>query len=31
LLPPAAKAHLRAGHWRDARAFIDGKLAEVGL
>jgi hypothetical protein len=31
LLPPAAKAHLRAEHWRDAHAFIDGKLTEAGL
>jgi hypothetical protein len=31
LLPPAAKAHLRAEHWRDAHAFIDGKLTETGL
>src|SRR3569833_1305483 len=31
LLPPAAKAHLRAEHWRDAHAFIDRKLTEAGL
>ena len=31
LLPPAAKAHLRAEHWRDAHAFIDSKLTEAGL
>jgi hypothetical protein len=31
LLPPAAKAHLRAQHWHEAHAFIDQKLAEAGL
>ncbi|HEY0303159.1 MAG TPA: hypothetical protein VGC36_17565, partial [Rhizomicrobium sp.] len=31
LLPPAAAAHLRAGHWRDAEAFIADKLSEAGL
>ena len=31
LLPPAPHAHLRADHWRDAHAFIDGKLTEAGL
>jgi hypothetical protein len=31
LMPPAADAHLRADHWRDAEAFIDTKLSEAGL
>lgn len=31
LLPPAAGAHLRAEHWRDAQAFISAKLTEAGL
>ncbi len=31
LLPPAAAAHLRAEHWRDAESFIAGKLTEAGL
>ena len=31
LLPPAAAAHLRAEHWRDAHAFIDARLTEAGL
>jgi len=31
LLPPAARAHLRAEHWRDAHAFIDQKLTQAGL
>lgn len=31
LLPPAAEAHLRAEHWRDAEAFISAKLSEAGL
>jgi FMN phosphatase YigB (HAD superfamily) len=31
LLPPAAEAHLRAEHWRDAEAFIAAKLTEAGL
>ncbi|MBL6852767.1 MAG: hypothetical protein ISQ86_05205 [Alphaproteobacteria bacterium] len=31
LLPPAAKAHLRAEHWHDARAFIEQKLSDAGL
>ena len=31
LLPPAAAAHLRAEHWRDAEAFISAKLTEAGL
>ncbi len=31
LLPPAAAAHLRAEHWRDAESFIADKLSEAGL
>jgi hypothetical protein len=31
LLPPAPHAHLRADHWRDAQAFIEGKLTEAGV
>jgi hypothetical protein len=31
LLPPAARAHLRAENWADAERFIDTKLQEAGL
>lgn len=30
LLPESPHAHLRAEHWREAEAFIRGKLAEAG-